>query len=42
MSDWTGGQTIEARLVRGESAAVHAVTDTPEPTATGHAASNGY
>ena len=34
MSIGPAGQTIEARLVRGESAAVHAVTDTPEPTAT--------
>ena len=32
--DWTGGETIEVRLVRGETASVQAATDTPEPTAT--------
>ena len=33
--DWTGGQTIEARLVRAESAPVQAATDTPVPTQSG-------
>ena len=32
--DWNGGETIEVRLVRGESAPVHAATDTPVPTET--------